>query len=108
MGQVPLVKSTPWADPGAWSRARRPQANTPPRVPPEGAVTGETAPRPRRPAQPFLPGPLTCRGPGRPRWAGALSASRRECAERDLHLTSPPKDTQKLRKKQRHRQTFIF
>lgn len=39
MGQVPLVKSTPWADPGAWSRALRPQANTPPRVPPEGAVT---------------------------------------------------------------------
>lgn len=83
MGQVPLVKSTPWADPGAW--------NTPPRVPPEGAVTGETAPRPRRPAQPFLPGPLTCRGPGRPRWAGALSASRRECAERDLRLTPPPR-----------------
>lgn len=91
MGQVPLVKSTPWADPGARGSALRPQANTPPRVPPEGAVTGETAPRPRRPAQPFLPGPLTCRGPGRPRWAGALSASRRECAERDLRLTPPPR-----------------
>lgn len=56
MGQVPLVKSTPWADPGAWSRALRPQANTPPRVPPEGAVTGETAPRPRPLHSPFSRG----------------------------------------------------